>query len=207
MSFIKFIATTILALLLAGIGGSASARYVQPDPIGLQGGINTYNYVSGNPVKYVDPTGLCPWCGAAALGALIGGAAGGITAASRDQSLRDIIVATVLGAGAGATAGFTLGATGTLVVGGLSSGTGNLIGQLVSGSDINSGEVAASVAAGTTGGSAALLARAARYGLVAEAGIGGLAGAEMQAMFDIKTALENRFPIRPSGQCLATEGR
>ena len=42
-------------------------RYIQSDPIGLAGGVNTFGYVSGNPLVLVDYYGLSAWgltCGA-----------------------------------------------------------------------------------------------------------------------------------------------
>jgi hypothetical protein len=38
------------------------ARFIQPDPLGYDDGMNMYGYVGGDPVNFTDPTGLDRQC-------------------------------------------------------------------------------------------------------------------------------------------------
>ena len=56
---------------------AGTGRYVESDPIGLKGGLSTFNYAANEPFNYSDPFGLIIWKGSmagAAYGVLVGGA-------------------------------------------------------------------------------------------------------------------------------------
>lgn len=47
---------------------ATTGRYLESDPIGLNGGVSTYGYVGGAPLTWSDPTGLVSWQGTALSG-------------------------------------------------------------------------------------------------------------------------------------------
>ena len=93
-----------------------------PEP-GNPQALNRYAYAVGNPVRYNDPSGHCPWCIGAAIGAAVGAVVGAASAAAPQmiQNVRDgqpltanidpgeVGKAFVTGLVAGAVVGGTLG--------------------------------------------------------------------------------------------------
>ncbi len=96
-------------------------RFLQPDPLGLAGGANVYQFVGNNPLLYVDPTGELAFLLAGILaGALIGG---GVAAwFNRDKSGWDFWVPVIGGAVGGAVMGSGLGLAGFVAGGAISGG-------------------------------------------------------------------------------------
>ena len=90
---------------------SETGRYVTSDPIGLGGGLNTFGYVRGNPLKRADPSGLVEWSGVVTTfqgGSLLGAAvieANLVSECVNGEKMRIWVRAYVFGADFGISAG------------------------------------------------------------------------------------------------------
>jgi len=75
-----------------------TGRYITSDPIGLAGGLNTYAYVGGNPLKYIDWYGLTPITGTGtpSAGPTGGSISGGTVIRSPGEQFRNKILSKII---------------------------------------------------------------------------------------------------------------
>ena len=125
-------------------------RFTQPDLIGYAGGANLYAYTDNDPLNLTDPSGNCPWCVGAVIGAganvlalylsdgnkatwqqyVATGAIGAIAGATFNV---EAVAANIGGAIARTGASNVLSAAGADIIGGaVNGGASNVANQLIS---------------------------------------------------------------------------
>lgn len=107
-----------------------------------------YAYAGANPVSYNDPTGRCPWCIAAGVGAAIGAYAGFVNGMENGETVAQASVDAITGAAAGAAAGIVVSGAGIVAIGAGAAAAATALTGVINGNGSWSDVVVAAVAGG-----------------------------------------------------------